>query len=88
MERVGLGLRATIVLTITVVMLITMLLIGFVVLTFAKKNIYDQKIETGEVVLNALQHIILSSIKDLPDRFMCLSSHNNRMSYCQFSKFS
>jgi len=63
MEKTGLGLRATIVLTITVMMLITMLLIGFVVLTFAKKNIYEQKIQTGEVVLKSLQHVILSSIK-------------------------
>ena len=63
MAKAGLGLRATIILTITVVMLITMLLIGFVVLTFAKKNIYDQKMQTGEIALNALQHIVLSSIK-------------------------
>jgi signal transduction histidine kinase len=44
-------------------MLITMLLIGFVVLTFAKKNIYEQKIHTGAIVLKSLQHVILSSLK-------------------------
>lgn len=58
MGETGIGLRTTIVLNITVVMFITMLLIGFVVLTIARKNILDQKIQTGEIILKSLQHII------------------------------
>lgn len=64
MRKTGLGLRTTIALNITVVMFITMLLISFVVLTIARKNILDQKMKTGEIISKSLQHVILSSIKE------------------------
>ena len=59
MERSGFGLRTTIVVNISLVMLITMLLIGFVVITIAKKTIYDNKVETAETILISLQHLIV-----------------------------
>ena len=64
MRTTGLGLRTTIVFNITVVMFITMLLISFVVLTIARKNILNQKIKTGEIILASLRHVILSSMKE------------------------
>ena len=64
MGKMSLGLRTTIVLTITVVVSITMLLISFVVLTIARKNIMDQKMHTGEITLKSLQHLVHSSIKE------------------------
>lgn len=64
MEKRGFGLRTTIVLTITVVMFVTMLLISFVVLTIARKNIIDQKMHTGEVILKSLQRLITPSIRE------------------------
>jgi signal transduction histidine kinase len=62
MERTGFGLRTTIVVNISLVMLITMLLIGFVVITIAKKTIYDNKVETAETLLKSLQHLIGANI--------------------------
>jgi len=64
MGKIGLGLRTTIVLTITVVVSITMLLICFVGLTITRKSIIDQKMHTGEIILKSLQHLIHSSIKE------------------------
>lgn len=64
MVRIGLGLRTTIVLNITVVVFITMILISFVVLTIARKNSIDQKMHTGEIILKSLQHLIQSSLKE------------------------
>lgn len=67
MGKIGVGLRTTIVLNITVVVFITMLLISFVVLTIARKNLIDQKMQTGEIILKSLQHVIHSSIKEGDD---------------------
>jgi len=64
MGKIGLGLRTTIVLTITVVVSITMLLICFVGLIITRKSIIDQKMHTGEIILKSLQHLIHSSIKE------------------------
>ena len=61
MNRFGFGLRTTIVVNISLVMLITMLLIGFVVITIAKKTIYDNKIETAQTIVRSLQYFILPS---------------------------
>jgi len=51
MVKRGLGLRTTILVNIALVMFITMLLISFVVLTMARKTVYDQKVRTGEMTL-------------------------------------
>ena len=59
MKRSGYGLRTTIVVNISLVMLITMLLIGFVVITIAQKTVYDNKIETAETILRSLQQLII-----------------------------
>ena len=72
MKRSGFGLRTTIVVNISLVMLITMLLIGFVVITIAKKTIYDNKVETAETILRSLQHQILSSLDVSPDKHKSL----------------
>ena len=64
MKRSGFGLRTTIVVNISLVMLITMLLIGFVVITIAKKIIYDNKVETAESILRSLQHLIVPSFQE------------------------
>jgi hypothetical protein len=45
-------------------MLITMLLIGFVVITIAKKTIYDNKIESAETILRSLQHLIVPTFQE------------------------
>jgi signal transduction histidine kinase len=67
MEKIGTGLRTTIVLNITAVMFITMLLTSFVVLTIARKNLLDQKKQTGEIILKSLQHIIPTFLIDSSD---------------------
>ena len=64
MERSGFGLRTTIVVNISLVMLVTMLLIGFVVITIAKKTIYDNKVETAETLLRSLQHLIVPNFNE------------------------
>ena len=64
MKRTGFGLRTTIVVNISLVMLITMLLIGFVVITIAKKTIYDNKIESAETILRSLQHLIVPTFQE------------------------
>jgi signal transduction histidine kinase len=74
MEKRGFGLRTTIVLTITVVMFVTMLLISFVVLTIARKNILDQKMHTGEVILKSLQRLISPSLREHYDNSNSLQS--------------
>jgi signal transduction histidine kinase len=68
MKRSGFGLRTTIVVNISLVMLITMLLIGFVVITLAKKTIYDTKVETAENILRSLQHLIVPTFKTIPGK--------------------
>jgi signal transduction histidine kinase len=65
MRKTGFGLRTTIVLNVTIVMFTTMLLISFVVFTITRKNILDQKINTGETILKSLQYIILPSIQKM-----------------------
>ena len=74
MAHAGLGLRTTIVLTITVVMLITTLLVSFLVLTLAKKNLLEQKMNAGEILLNSLHHIISSSLTNSSDKGTSLQS--------------
>jgi len=74
MDKTSFGLRTTIVLTITIVMFITMLLISFVVLTIARKNILDQKMHTGEVILKSLQHLISPSISEYSDNSTSLQN--------------
>ena len=61
MNRFGFGLRTTIVVNISLVMLITMLLIGFVVITIAQKTIYDNKVQAAQTIVRSLQHLIVSS---------------------------
>lgn len=61
MNRLGFGLRTTIVLNISLVMFITMLLIGFVVITIAKKTIYDNKVQAAQSIARSLQHLIIPS---------------------------
>lgn len=85
MKKTGVGLRATIVLTITLVMCITMLLISFVVLTTAKKNLLDQKITTGEIIITFLQQLIPVSLiagdysEESPDTLSSRESTINRV---------
>ena len=54
----GLGLRTTILVNIALVMFVTMLLISFVVLTIARKTVFEQKVRTGEIMLASLQHLL------------------------------
>lgn len=58
----GFGLRTTIVVNITLVMFITMLLIGFVVLTVARKTFYDNRVKTAETMVTSLQELIVPAI--------------------------
>jgi len=64
MRRIGFGLRTTIVLNITAVMLITILLISFVVLTLTRNYALDQKKQMGEAILKSIRLAIHSSIQE------------------------
>ena len=72
MQRIGFGLRTTIVINIALVMFITMLLISFLVLTVTRKTIFDYKIKTGETIVTSLQGIILSSVTSFDEKAAAL----------------
>ena len=72
MQRIGLGLRTTIVVNIALVMFITMLLISFLVLTVTRKTIFDYKIKTGETIVTSLQDIIFSSVTSFDEKATAL----------------
>ncbi len=62
----GLGLRTTILVNMALVMFITMLLISFVVLTMARKTVFEQKVRTGEIMLASLQHLLTPLLESRP----------------------
>ena len=72
MQRIGLGLRTTIVVNIALVMFITMLLISFLVLTVTRKTIFDYKIKTGETIVTSLRDIIFSSVTSFDEKATAL----------------
>jgi hypothetical protein len=49
---------------VTLVMFITMLLIGFVALTMARKTVFEQKVSTGRIMLASLQQLIMPALEN------------------------
>lgn len=80
MQRIGFGLRTTIVINIALVMFITMLLISFLVLTVTRKTIFDYKIKTGETIVTSLQGIIFSSVTSFDQKAAALQHTIDRFS--------
>jgi len=59
-RRITVGLRFEIVVNIVILVVASLLLIGFTILKVSEKTILDQKIEEGHIILSSLQRVIVS----------------------------